>query len=640
MSTIGANAVPAVRTVGGNSRGPMPWEGGAIEGWTMSHLLAARALEDSGSTALREKQKGVYRSFTWAEVHREAAAIALALIDEGLEVGDRVAIMGDARSEYLFAEMGVWLAGAISVGIYPTSAPIEVAYHLNDSGARFAIVEHQEHLDKMLKVRGEVPGLRQIYVMDTRATFLYGAELSQSYSALREAGLAAMEADEERVAALPDRRRPDDPLCLIYTSGTTGKPKGAVHSSATFLHSCESFLLPGFEGIRTTEQRMVAHLPLAHVVGKIAAIALPLVTRLVPHFPERPQLFTESIFEVAPTFVVQPPRFYEKYASQLLVSLETTSWGKRKTYEFAMRIARKVLDYRWRGQVVPAPLKTIYGLVHLICFVPLLRQIGYHRVRYAQTGSAPVPPEVATLWQCWGVDLRIVYGLTETGGLVTGQESSFPEPRDIGPCVDLPGYEAKVADDGELFIRAPSLFLGYWEKPEATAEAIQDGWLHTGDVVEVTESGHFRIIDRKKDLVITSGGKTLSPQQIENEVRASPYVSEAIVFAEGRKYVVALLELDELTLSEWAQHNSVPYTSYTDLVRNPRVLDLAAQAVEGANSRLSRVEQVKKFRVIPVELDPEAGDVTPTRKIKRKLIAEMFSDLIENMYAEEGADRG
>jgi long-chain acyl-CoA synthetase len=492
----------------------------------------------------------------------------------------------------------------------------------------------------MLKVRDEVPGLRQIYVMDTRATFLYGASLSKSYSDLREAGLAAMAADEKRVTALPDRRQPDDPLCLIYTSGTTGPPKGAVHSSSTFLHSCQSIILPGFEGLRGAEQRMVAHLPLAHVVGKLAAVALPLTTRLVPHFPERPQLFTESIFEIAPTFVIQPPRFYEKYASQLLVSLEMSSRTKRRTYDISMRIARKVVRHRWRGDPVPALLKMLYELARLICFVPLLRQIGYHKVRYAQTGSAPVPPEVATFWQCWGVDLRIVYGLTETGGLVTGQQGSFPEPRDIGACVDLPGFEAKVASDGELFIKGPSLFVGYWNNPEATSATLQDGWLHTGDVVEMTDAQQFRIIDRKKDLIITSGGKTLSPQQIENEVRTSPYVSEAIVFAEGRKYVVALLELDELTLSEWAQQHSVPYTSYTDLVRNERVLELAAKAVEDANSRLSRVEQVKKFRVIPVELDPEAGDVTPTRKIKRKLIADIFSDLIEDMYAEEGADRG
>ena len=612
--------------------GPLPWEpNGSIDGWTVPAILRERAHREPDRIGLREKWLGVYADFSWHEIDRQVRDIAAGLIGLGVERGDRVAIMGDPRREYVFAELAVWAAGAVSTGIYPTSAPPEVRYQIQDSGATVAIVEDQEHLDKVLAVRDELPALREVIVIDTRTLFLYDRSALLTLDDVQLRGAELLHEGPGLVDARMAQATPEDTLCLIYTSGTTGPPKGAMHNHRTLLYGTYSLIDPAPE-LRRQDQRLAVHLPIAHVVGKIIAIPLPLISRVVPHLPERPDLFAETVYEVAPTYVCQPPRFFEKFAAQMVVTIETGSRLKRAAYKAAMRVGRAVTARRYQGASVPPHQRAAYALARTLVFAPLLRQIGYHRLRHAHTGSAPVPPEVASLWHTWGVDLRIIYGLTESGGIITAQYEPFSPPRDIGERLRHDAWECRVADDGELLFKGPSVFPGYWQRPDASAETVVDGWLQTGDVVTLDDGGSYRLIDRKKDLVITSGGKSLSPQQIENEVKASPYVSEAVVFAEGRKYVTALLELDDTTVSEWCRSRSVSYTSYSDLVRRPEVVRLIDEEVGAANERLSRVEQVKKFRIMPVELDPEEGEVTPTRKIKRKLIEQMFAELIEEMY--------
>jgi long-chain acyl-CoA synthetase len=625
-----ARVEPAAR-----STGPFPWQpGGSVAGWTVTGLLAERARREPQQVALREKWLGVYHEYTWSELAAQVADVALGLVELGLERGDRVAIMGDPCREYLFAELAVWAAGGISVGIYPTNAPGEVAYQLEDSGASIFIAEDQEHLDKLLAIRDRLPALKAVVVLDTRTLFLYDRSGIVSFENVQLAGAEEARSRPDALAQLAAAASPADDLCLIYTSGTTGPAKGVVHTHASFLYGTESL---AFDELRRREERMVAHLPLAHVVGKIIAMTLPLVTRVVPHLPEDVETFTESIYEVAPTTAVQPPRFFEKFAARLLVGVDTSSWLKRRAYALAMRAARATVRRRWEGRRVPLPLALANRLARTLVFTPLLRQIGYHELRHAYTGSAPVPPEVATLWQAWGIDLRIIYGLTESGGIITAQVQPFSEPTDIGERLPHEGWELRIEPDGELLFKGPSVFREYWGKPEATAETVVDGWLLTGDVVAVDERGRIKLIDRKKDIVITSGGKSLSPQQIENELKASAYVSEAVVIAEGRKYVTALLELDELTVCEWARAQRLPYTSFIDLIGKDEVRALVGDEVERANGRLSRVEQVKAFRILPLELDPEQGDVTPTRKVKRRTLEATFRDLIGEMYSSQEA---
>jgi long-chain acyl-CoA synthetase len=613
----------------------LPWKPGtvAFDGWTVPAILRERARREPNVVALREKWLGRYQDYTWSEVHRQACDFARGLIELGLEQGDRVAIMGDPCREYIFAEYGISIAGGVSVGIYPTSAPGEVLYHMRDSEASIFIAEDQEHLDKLLANVDQLPSLKAIILIASRTLYLYDPALVTSFESVQLRG-AERAAEGPSADALVDRLHPDDAMCLVYTSGTTGGPKGVLHSHRTVLYGSNSLVGPG---LRERDQRLVAHLPLAHVLGKYLTITLPLLTRIVPHIPERIDVFQETVYEVAPTYTTLPPRFFEKYAAQILVSIDTSSRVKRAVYRLAAAMGRAAVRRRWRTRRLPPHLALGYLLARGLVFIPLLRQIGYHKLRLAYTGSAAVPPEVVTLWQVWGVDLRIMYGSTESGGIITMHQHPFPDPRDVGTLLPLPGWELKVAEDGELLFRCPSLFVEYWNKPDVTASVLVDGWLHTGDVCEVTEQGSVRLIDRKSDIVITSGGKSLSPQQIENEFRASPYISEAVVFAEGRKYVAALLELDHLTVSEWARERKIAYGSYGDLVRHDAVRKLVEREVANANDRLSRVEQVKRFAILPMELDPEMGSVTPTRKVKRKVMENMFRDLIETLYEADDA---
>ena len=336
---------------------------------------------------------------------------------------------------------------------------------------------------------------------------------------------------------------------------------------------------------------------------------------------------------MAPNFALLPPRFWEKMAAQLLVAVDTGSRFKRRAYHVAAAIGRKVVRYRYSRKPVPLGLRLLYWCARQLVFKQILEKVGMGRIEIAFTGSAPMPPHVTQVWHLWGVDLREMYGLTECFGVTIAQFHPFPEPGDIGVPTALESFEFKLAEDGEMMLRSPAVSAGYWNRPDLWEPLMtSDGWLHTGDIAERTETGAIRLVDRRKDIMITAGGKNLSPQQIEKVLKGSPYVSEAIAIGEGRRYVTALFMLDYTTVSEWARAHNISYTSYTNLVTRPEVETLMDEEVSKANQFLARVEQVKKYRIIPQELDPEEGETTPNYKIKRTLISEMFSGEIASMY--------
>jgi long-chain acyl-CoA synthetase len=442
--------------------------------------------------------------------------------------------------------------------------------------------------------------------------------------------------DEEALAlleALAGRIAPRDPAFIVYTSGTTGNPKGALVAHGR--HLAAAYNLVEHYPLLAGPQRTVVYLPLCHILGRDVAITLPLLGGLVPHFGEDPQALAETLFEVAPTVLFTVPRYLQKFASQALVAVGNSSPLKRAAYGQAMRVGRRYARARWDGGS-GAPAALAYVAARAVAFRPILNKLGFARLALVICGGAPLPPETMGLWQIWGVNVCEIYGQTEeAGAIIAGQQGPFPRPGDVGTVA--PGFELALADTGEILVRGAHLFEGYWRNPDATREVLgADGWLRTGDVGEWAAGGRLRLVDRARDFIVTSGGKTLSPSYIENVVRSSPYIAEVAVFGHARKYLCALIEIDYDTVADWARANDVAYTGFTSLAAHPRVAALIRAELDRANAELARVEGIKAFRILPKALDPEeeGEPVTPTRKVKRKQMYERFRDLVESMYGD------
>ena len=605
----------------------------ALARQSLPALLLDRARRTPGRVAYRAKTLGVYRETTWSELADRVAAVALALRARGLRPRDTIAIMGHPRPEWTIADLAVQAAGGISVGVYPTSSPAELRYLLRHAGARFMIAEDQEPLDKALAVSADCPRLERIFVVDTRALFAYRDERIATFAELEADGRARLASEPTALAELSACVGPDDPATIVYTSGTTADPKGAVLLHGRHVAAAAN-MLGHYPLLAQGEHRTVAFLPLSHVMGRNATITLPLLADIVPHYPEDPDTVAEALFEVAPTFLFTVPRYLQKIASHVLVGLESSSTVKRAAYRAAMGVGRVWIERHWARR--PSAVVTLgYLLARGLVLNRLLDKVGFARLRLVLSGGAPLPPAVAALWQIWGVNVLEVYGQTEEGGaIISGQQGERPRPGDVG--VAAPNVRIVLDDDGEIVVSGPHFFAGYWSDDAATTATLTADGLRTGDVGAWTAAGTLSLVDRKRDFVITAGGKNVSPAQVENALRSSPYVAEATVFGDGRKYLVALLELDYETVAEWARAHGIAYTGYTSLVTHAETVALIEREVAQANELLARAEQVKAFRVLPRELDPEqeGEPVTPTRKVKRRLLAEHYRALLDAMYGD------
>ena len=613
---------------------------GALRRRTLPDMLAERARTAPDRVAFRAKELGIYRETSWRELADRVAATALGLRAEaGVARGDTVAIMGDACPEWTIADLAVQSLGAISYGVYPTSAPAEVRYLLQHGGAVAVIVETQEHLDKVLAVLDECPAVRVVVLIDTRALFMYRHPSVRTFADVETRGRTETTADTlERLAADVGA---DDVATIVYTSGTTAHPKGVTYRHGAHIAACAN-ILGHYPVLTDGEHRVVAMLPLCHAMGRNLVITMPLLADIVPHYPESVDTVAETLYEVAPTFVFTVPRYLQKFAAHLLVGIDSSSGLKRAAYRAAMAVGRRHAAARGRGHA-GVGLTLGAAVAWRLVFRWLLEKVGFAHVRLVLASGAPLPPSVGALWQIWGVNVCECYGQTETGGaLITGQCGPYPRAGDVGTAA--PNVDVRLGDDGEVLVRAPDVFAGYWHDPDATAATFSGEWLVTGDVGEwlapATDFASERVlklVDRKKDLLITAGGKNVSPSQVENRLRASPYISEAAVFGEGRKYLVALVEIDHETVTEWARVRGVLHTGYGSLVTHPEVVRLVEAEVDVANVDLARVEQVKAVRILPRELDPEqeGEPVTPTRKVKRRLMLDRYRDLVESMYAQD-----
>ncbi|MGY3530693.1 long-chain acyl-CoA synthetase [Bradyrhizobium sp. USDA 4452] len=552
---------------------------------------------------------------TWAQYASTVREVALGLAAFGVAPGDRVAIMAPGRGEWVMAALGILSAGAIPVGVYPMSSAAEVRQLVGHSEAVAMVVGDDNDVAKVASVATELPALRAVISFDGSPSGLPGTIVGKTWAALRETGRAHHATNP----ALFDERlvggHIDQPAALFYTSGSTGAPKGVIHTHRTLQYSVLGSAVLNPE-LTTTRRDSLSFLGLSHVSPAMSGVYVPIMTRAVVTFCRLDQL-SEVLRGVRPTGIVWPPRLHEKLLSVALAGIKGAPASFQTSYEDAMAVAREVAATRRRGECVPAELQTRYDEIQERVFLPLRAKLGVDRVNIAWTASGAMTPEVHALWQLWGVDLREMYGTTETCGWVLAQwDRAFPPPGTVGKAMPDPRFGIKVSSEGELLVKGPLLFRGYWSDAEATADAMEGEWYRTGDLVEIDASGEVKLIGRAKDIIVTSGGKTINPQPTEVRLKASSLVEEAVVVGDGRKYLTVLI---------W------PTESGSKLDRDALHEGLRRQ-IEDLNAELARPLQLKDFRIAPRALSPGAGELTAKGTIRRAAVLTSFSALVDEMY--------
>jgi long-chain acyl-CoA synthetase len=603
----------------------IPTGAGAAD--TLPKLLAERAALHPEAVALREKEYGIWQRVTWSGYLDHVRRACMGFVALGLAPGDKVAILSENRREWLYAELGAMAAGAVGVGVYPTSPANEVQYVLAHSGATIVVAEDQEQVDKILEVGDRLPAVRHVVVPEMKGLRSYRDPRLLSWDELEERG-ARLDAErpgrfEELVAAT----RADDVAFLIYTSGTTGFPKGAMISHRNVLGQARAAAeATGITGSDT----VVSYLPLCHVAEQIFSVHLPLHLGMTVSFAEGIRTIQEDLREIAPTVFLGVPRIWEKMQASIQVKIQETGRLRRRIFETAMARGRRLAGRRLAREPI-GPWDRLLGAVdHLLVLRALQNFVGLRRARATFSAAAAISPEVLLFFHAMGIPVREGYGMTECTGFSFVQREGEIRLGTVGR--PIPGLEFRLAEDGELLKRGETVFLGYFRDEKATAEVLEGGWLHTGDVAELDPDGHLRIVDRKKAIFVTSGGKNVSPSLVENALKVSPYVKEAVVLGEGEKFVSALLQIDFENVGQWATERRLAYTNFRSLTALPEVQELVTREVERANAGLAPVEQVRKFRLLEKELDHDDNEVTATMKVRRKTIYEKFAPLIREIY--------
>ncbi len=585
--------------------------------------------------ALREKELGIWQEITWRDYREQVELVAHGLVALGIDPGDRVAIQSENRPEWLFADVGTVAARAMSMGMYPTNPAAEVEYLLRDSGAKVLIAEDQEQVDKALAVKARCPDLRWIVYIEPRGIRGYDDPALVWWPDLLDRGREHQAQHPALLDELAARVDEDDVVTLIYTSGTTGPPKGAmltVRNVNFAIHVLAEgggfFQEPGPRDVT------LSYLPLSHVAERIATTWINAHAGTLVHFAESIETVQQNLREVQPTLFFAVPRIWEKIHATVEIQMASASLLKRLNYRFWIRQAAKIgRTLAERGGTHSFGTRLRYGLGYAFLFRTLRDRIGLRKCRFAASGAAPIAPEILDWFFGLGVVIHEIYGMTENAAVAT---SNRPGRVKIG-TVGEPQPEIELRIDeatGEVLTRHPGVFKGYWGKPDETAEVLEpDGWLRTGDVGEWVDGTLVQIVDRLKNIIITSGGKNVSPSEIENSLKFSPFVKEAMVVGDRRAYLVALVGIELDTVGDWAQRHAIAYTTYRDLSEKPEVLRLIQGVIKQTNERFSRPENIRKFRIIPKELDHEDGELTATMKVKRSAVEGLLGHLIEDMYA-------
>jgi len=578
--------------------------------------------------ALREKVLGIWQTVTWNAWLARAKEVAYALDGFGFRPGDVASVLANTIPEWCYADIGILCAGGISSGIYPTDSAKQVAYLLNDSRTRILFVEDDEQLDKALAARSHCPTLKRIVVFDMEGLKKFADPMCLSFEEFLAEGRARMAGREHDWETMVDSRKPGDLAILVYTSGTTGPPKGAMlsHRNVTtqMKHASDAFSY--CEG-----DERVAFLPMCHVAERIAGCYYGIATGAVANYAESPETVLENLREVQPTMLGAVPRVWERLYSAIMIALKDGTALERQAYRMAIAAGFRIADARLAGRTPRLFERIGFATAYWLVLRNIRIMMGIDRCRWLFTGAAPIAPDLIRWYLALGENMYEVYGQTENAGIATVMPADAIKLGSVGKPV--PYGEVKISPQGEILIRGEFVFMGYLNQPVRSAETVDaEGWLHTGDVGLIDNEGYVHITDRMKDIIITAGGKNITPSEIENQLKFSPYISDAVVIGDRRPYLTCLIMIDHENVEKFAQDNAIPFTNYASLCRAGEVRDLIWSEVEKVNGNFARVETIKRFHLIEQQLTAVDDELTPTMKLKRKFVNEKYIKEIEAMY--------
>jgi long-chain acyl-CoA synthetase len=600
----------------------------AIHGQDTLPKLFRQVVGDRGdAVAMREKHLGIWRSISWRQYGLRAKHVGLGLVALGLRPKDVVSVIAENCPEWLYTDLGTMSVGGVTNGIYTTDSTKQIEYIVNDSGTRFFFAENEEQLDKILEVRARCPQLVKIIVFDMEGLRGFTDDQVMPFEELLALGARYEREHASAFDPMVEIARAEDLAILVYTSGTTGPPKGSMlsHRNILFQLGFSDFITEPREG-----DQQLSFLPLAHIAERTFSVFYPLHSGATVNFAENMDTVPLNVREVAPAVFFAVPRIWEKFYSGVELRMREATLAGKLAYGWAIKIGGRMAEARIEDRSPTPWLRLLYRVADFLVLDNIRRSIGMHRARGAATGAAPIAPELIKWYLSLGIDMREVYGQTENCGLATAMPGDRIKLGTVGRA--RPDTELRLSPEGEILLKGPHVFLGYYKNPEKTADTVVDGWLHTGDVGSIDGEGFLTITDRMKDLIITAGGKNVTPSEIENQLKFSPYISDAVVIGDRRKFLSCLVMIDHETVAQFAQERNVPFTNFTSLCRAREVQDLIWGEIERVNRQLARVETIKKFSLIEQILTAEDEELTPTMKLKRTYVNAKYKDIIDGMY--------
>jgi long-chain acyl-CoA synthetase len=595
---------------------------------TLPQLLRRNAERMPDRPALREKDRGIWQPYSWRRYWEEVRDLALGLAASGFGPGDKLSVIGENRPRLYFAQLAAQSLGGIAVPVYQDAIASELAYVLDHAETSVIVAEDQEQVDKILSLKDRLPHLKLIVYDDPRGLRNYDDPILKSYEAVAAAGREFGAAHPGYVEAAIAKGKPDDLTLFSYTSGTTSRPKGVMLSHANLLSAAQGFAAA--EDIRPSDEHL-SYLPMAWVGNSLFSLALHMWVGFTCNFPEKPETLQRDLRELGPTLALAPPRYWENALTAITVRAADATPLKRTILGFFRGVAERIERGAATGRPVPIGLRLLRAIGEVLVYGPLRDQLGLRRARLVYTGGAPLGPEIIRFFRGIGVNLKQVYGATELSGVCSAQPEGEVDPETVGRVFG--GVEVRIDDTGEVLIRSGGVFKGYYKQPETTREAITaDGWLKTGDAGFLNPRGHLVIVDRAHDVGKLADGTALAPQFLENKLKFSPYIGEAVVFGDARPFVAALIAIDPATVGNWAERHNLAYTSFQDLSARPEVRELIGEEIRKCNAALPAPIRLRRFLVLNKEFDADDDEITRTRKIRRRFVAEKYAAIVEAFY--------